>query len=136
MQSLEWSEESSVGIPQMDAQHRHLFELLAELRKCVNCGASDNDTLARKALQEAIRYAEWHLRREELLLRLRGYPDYAKHKAEHDSYREKVVSLQAQADRRDLGIRIANFLAAWWTYHIQTSDQHYARFFRSQAKNR
>jgi hemerythrin-like metal-binding protein len=133
MQPFEWSEECSVDIPELDAQHRHLMELLDELLTCTHSG--DSGGSARIALEKVNRYAEQHLRREELILQVRGYPGYAEHKGEHDTYREKVASLQLHADRRDLGVRITNFLIEWWRFHILTSDQQYARFFRCRKTN-
>jgi hemerythrin len=128
MQPFEWREEWSVDIPELDVQHRHLIELLAELARCTRSGESGQ--CAPAALRSLIAYAERHLRREELLLRVRGYPGYPGHKAEHDAYRKKVAALQTHADRRDLGIRITNFLTEWWKFHILITDQQYARFFR------
>lgn len=132
MQPSEWSEECSVDIPELDAQHRHLLELLSEIVK--NAPSGESGGLG-PALKELNRYAERHLQREELVLRVRGYPGYAEHKAEHDVYRTKLASLQAHSDRRDIGIRVVNFLTEWWRFHILTSDQQYARFFRSQSTN-
>ena len=74
MQPLEWREESSVGIPELDAQHRHLIELLGELVRCAHSGESGG--FIPTALQEVNRYAEQHLQREELVLRVCGYPGY------------------------------------------------------------
>jgi hemerythrin len=133
MQPFEWSEECSVNIPELDAQHRHLIELLGELQKCARLG--DRSGSLPTALSRMNRYAEQHLQREELLLRIRGYPGYAEHKAEHDEYRKKLSSLQVYSDRRDLGVRIANFLAEWWKFHILNTDQRYARFFRCRGTN-
>jgi hemerythrin-like metal-binding protein len=113
----------------MDAQHRRLIKLLAELSASVQRGESRS--LAPAALAEVVRYAEQHLQREELLLRVRGYPGYAEHKAEHDAYRQKIASFQLCRERRNLGIRIANFLTDWWKSHILGSDRQYARFFQS-----
>src|SRR5271157_3698813 len=123
VQLFEWSEESSVGIPELDAQHRHLIELLGELAMCMHSGEGG---FAPAALKEVNRSAEWHLQREELVLRIRGYPGYREHKAEHDAYRKKAASLQVHSDRRDLGIGIVNFLTEWWKFHILISDQQYA----------
>lgn len=128
MQPFEWSEECSVGIPELDAQHRQLIELLGELARCARSG--DSVKFAPIALQKVMQYAERHLQREELVLRVRGFPGYLEHKAEHDAYRKKAASLELQSERRDLGIRIANFLTEWWRSHILTSDQQYARYFR------
>jgi hemerythrin len=132
MRPFEWSEECSVDIPGLDAQHRHLIELLGDLLKSTHSGKG---ATAPVAFNQVIQYAEQHLKREELLLRMRGYPGYAEHKKEHDAYREKIASLQARADRRDFAVRLANFLAEWWRFHILTSDQQYARFFRSRPKS-
>jgi hemerythrin len=130
MQLLEWSEDYSVGIPELDIQHRQLMELASELIRVVNLGESVKPDPA--IIEKMAEYAERHLQREELVLRVRGYPDYLEHKAEHDAYRRKIVALRAQPDRRDLGVRIANFLNEWWKSHILISDQEYARYFRRQ----
>lgn len=132
MQPFEWTEDCSVGLPELDVQHRQLIESLGELLRCARAG--DSAKLAQVALTNVVQYGERHLRREELVLRVRGFPDYLDHKAEHDVYRRKVASLQLQADRRDLSIRIAKFLTEWWRAHILTSDQKYARYFRCQPK--
>jgi hemerythrin len=69
------------------------------------------------------------LQPEELALRVRGYPDYADHEAEHDAYRLKVAALRTKSDRRDFVVRIASFLNEWWRSHVLISDQQYARYF-------
>jgi hemerythrin-like metal-binding protein len=131
MQPFEWDEKFSVHIPQMDAQHRQIIELLDAFRKCAQ--SSESRQLAPAAMEPLNQYAQRHLRREELVLRVRGYPEYAAHAAEHAVYLKKVALLQAQLERRDISIRITNFLTGWWKYHILHSDQEYARFFRGQA---
>jgi hemerythrin len=40
--------------------------------------------------------------------------------------------LQSNLARRDLAIRVVNFLTEWWKSHIMISDQEYARFFRGR----
>ena len=134
MRVFEWSEDCSVHIPQLDAQHRQIIELLGELSRCA--ASAKANKLVPAALEKIHRYAQFHLQREELLLRVRGYPGYEEHKAEHDAYRERIAALKAMSDRRDIAVRITNFLTEWWNYHILTSDQQYARFFLSQSTNK
>jgi len=131
MSQFEWTEKCSVGIPELDAQHRHLIALLGELEKCMQSGEGDGVVV--EALKELSRYAETHLQREELVLRVRGYPGYAEHKAEHEVYRTKLAALQVQSERGDFAVRLTNFVTEWWRFHVQGSDQQYARFFRNQA---
>jgi hemerythrin len=132
VQSFEWTEEFSVRIPRVDAEHRRIFDLLRELREGAHGPATEK--LLPRAIDELSKYAERHLRREELLLRVRGYPRLAEHKAEHDEYRVKVASLRGQIFRRDIGVRVTNFVDGWWRQHILTSDQDYARYFQRLLK--
>jgi hemerythrin len=130
IQQIEWSEEASVGVPELDAQHRRMLELLGEVVRCTESGGTLDSAAP---IAELFRYAERHLQQEELWLRVRHYPDYAEHKAEHDIYRKKSAALQAQAGRRDFGIRLGNLVAEWWRFHVLVSDQRYARYFLSQS---
>ena len=132
MLQIEWRQEYSVGVPELDAQHRHMIELLAGLVKFTNSGGVVDPFTA---LAEVNRYAEEHLQQEEMILSVRGYPDYARHKAEHDDYRKKAAALRTRAHKRDFGTEITKFLVEWWKTHILNSDQQYARFFRSQGSN-
>ncbi len=95
--------------------------------------SGEGDGIVAAALKELNRYAEWHLQREELVLRVKGYPGYAEHKAEHDAYRTRLASLQDYCERGDFGVRITNFVTEWWRFHALGTDQEYARFFRSQS---
>jgi hemerythrin len=130
MQEIKWLEEYSVGNPELDAQHRQMIELLAGLVKFTNSGGVVDPS---SAIAEVNRYAEQHLRHEEMMLSVRGYPEYARHKAEHDDYRRKAAALQARMHKRGFGTEITTFLVEWWRTHIMTSDQQYARYFRSQS---
>src|SRR4051794_29407286 len=128
MRAFEWSEDCSVPIPRVDAEHRQIIELLGILRTRTFGGGATQKLVA-DAVEQLSRYADRHLRREELLLRIRGYPRYPEHKAEHDDYRAKVGLLREQLARRDVGVRVSNFVSAWWRHHILTSDLDYARYF-------
>ena len=131
MQPIEWREEYSVGIPEIDAQHRRLIELLGALVKFAGSGGVVDP---RTAVAQVKRYAEQHLADEELMLSIRGYPGYAEHMAQHDAYRKKAAVIEAQSDRKDFAIRITAFLVEWWSNHILNSDQEYARYFRSHPR--
>ena len=130
-QAFEWSEKCSVGIPELDAQHRRLIELINELVNSMQTGETNGNAAA--ILKELNRYAESHLQREELVLRVKGYPRYAEHKAEHDAYRAKIAALLEYSERGDFTVRLTNFVSDWWRFHVQGTDQEYARFFRAQA---
>jgi hemerythrin len=124
---MEWSERFSVPIPRLDQQHRQIFALLNQLREL---NAPESDQAAAATLEKLVQYAGDHLRLEEIVLHVRGYPGYSEHKAEHDEYRAQIARYQASPRQNHQGVRLANFLSLWWRHHIMTSDQKYAAFFR------
>src|SRR5437764_6261553 len=109
MASFEWTEACSVHIPRVDAEHRRIAALLGVLRT-LSYGP-ETEKLVPGALDELSDYADRHLRREETLLRARGYPRLTQHLAEHDYYRTRVAALRTQLFRRDIAVRVTNFLS-------------------------
>jgi hemerythrin len=123
-----WNQRYSVSVPQLDSQHRQILDLLQEMKQDALGGEAAERVPA--ALEKLNRYVVLHLRREERLLSAVRYPQSEEHRREHDSYLEKVAAIQTdlQRGRRDVAIRLTNFLGSWWTHHILTSDRQYGRY--------
>lgn len=75
-----WLTSMNVGVPLMDVEHQHLFDLLRELGTSV---AQDNPSGARLLVDEYLSILEEHLVEEELVMDRCGYPDAESHKADH-----------------------------------------------------
>jgi hemerythrin len=126
---VEWSGALSVGIDEIDAQHRTLIDLVNELNNAIeerHGNAAVGDVLLR--LEE---YTRIHFAVEEGLMRVLGYPDLAAHKREHARLTEQLAELRGRFDagRTALGFELMHFLKRWLTSHIMESDQDYARHF-------
>jgi hemerythrin len=123
-----WNQRYSVSVPQLDGQHRQILDLLQEMKQDA-LGAEAAERVP-AVLEKLNWYVMLHLRREERLLSAVRYPQYEEHRLEHDSYLGKVAAIQAdlQRGRRDVAIRLTNFLSSWWTHHILTSDRQYGRY--------
>jgi hemerythrin len=126
---VEWSGALSVGIDEIDAQHRTLIGLVNELNNAIeerHGNAAVGDVLLR--LEE---YTRIHFAVEEGLMRVLGYPDLAAHKREHARLTEQLAELRGRFDagRTALGFELMHFLKRWLTSHIMESDQDYARHF-------
>lgn len=74
-----WSEELSVGLPEIDAEHRRFIALVNELNAAI-AGREPKATIER-LLHEIYLDAESHFAHEERMFAERGYPD-ARHHAE------------------------------------------------------
>ena len=105
--SLPWTDNFSVGIEVLDADHRALVQLINEV--CCNCGDAQR-AQALQALDALWTLAGEHFEREEGVLRgLAGYLDLDTHAGEHRNRLKQLTVLRqnfeaaaAAGDRRQL----------------------------------
>lgn len=128
MPAIVWNESYSVRIQEIDQQHQKLVALINELDTAMSAGKG-KEALA-KILHSLIQYTKIHFATEERLMQTHGYQEYSAHKAEHDDLTQKVVQLQQQFGKSQIGltIPIMNFLCQWLTTHILGADKKYSGF--------
>jgi hemerythrin-like metal-binding protein len=63
------------------------------------------------------------------------FPDFTKHKAEHDALIKQVAVFQGnyEAGRISMSIQVLQFLKSWLEHHIQERDQRYAPYLKAAA---
>ena len=64
-----------------------------------------------------------------------NYPEFTKHKAEHDELTRKVLAFQSDYDagRIAMSVELLHFLKHWLTHHISESDHAYAPFLKANT---
>ncbi len=118
----DWSPAIETGLPEIDAQHRQLFELAASFR-----GEGDQIRVM-KALAMLSDYANTHLRDEEAMLRAIGFPDLEAHREQHRLFRAMLKALLDEARSLTLdqiASRIEELINGWFYRHILTVDAEY-----------
>ena len=126
---IDWSDELSVGIQEIDEQHKVLVELLNQLHEAiVNRHAGDVTLNILTRLRE---YTKTHFTVEESLMRILGYPDYEEHKAHHEQLIAEMEHMceKVKATGSSVGFELMHFLKKWLTKHIMEEDQLYTPFF-------
>ena len=130
---VEWSNELSVGIEEIDAQHQVLVDLLNQIHEAIQQrhGAEVTQHIVLK-LDE---YTRVHFAVEESLMRILHYPDYERHKQEHDKLIDQLTELKGRlvAGKASVSFELAHFLKVWLTKHIMESDKRYTPYFLSQG---
>jgi hemerythrin len=133
MALIQWSDELSVGVRELDAQHQRLIQMINELNDAMLQGKGKD------ALSEVIaglhQYARTHFASEEKLFAEHGYPDAEKHKNEHDYFVGKVDEFKSELEQGRLGlsIKVAQFLSGWLQNHIKVVDKQYSQFFNERG---
>ena len=132
-----WTEALSVGVPEIDAQHRELFSRVERLLE-----ASLRDDRSRVApLLEFLRdYVAVHFEAEERLMLEQRYPGYRLHKAEHDRFARDLRAMEAElaatGPTGDLAGRVDRGIAEWLRDHVYLTDTALGRFVRSLEEAR
>ena len=122
MKDLVWSEILSVGVAEIDEDHRKLVNVFNVLNHSVSEGASPEYLAA--TLEELINCTVWHFSHEERLMLKYRYAEIDEHKAEHRELIKSAKELQQkllQADKPVANEHI-EFLERWLTEHILTTD--------------
>ena len=78
---LEWSEELSMFIPELDAEHKHLLDLVNQLNDAIVGRMKPEEVKHR--MQALVDAAAAHFPHEETLLRESGYPAAEEHAQIH-----------------------------------------------------
>jgi hemerythrin-like metal-binding protein len=112
----------------MDAQHKHLMQLLNDLHDGMSRGAGKD--AVRGVLDQLIQYTRAHFADEERALEAARYPKLAEHKAEHKALTDKVLQFRDDwaAGRVALSVHVLTFLKDWLKHHIMGTDKQYAPY--------
>ena len=122
MKDLVWDHVLSVGIDEIDEDHRRLVDLFNILNHSVADGA-DSDYVA-AVLEELINCTVWHFSHEERLMLKYGYRGTDDHKMDHRDLingarelQQKYLQVGELDEKEDL-----QFLERWLTEHILVAD--------------
>jgi hemerythrin len=133
MSMFQWKQEYSVGYPEIDNQHKRLFQLADELHSAM-ASRKGKDILG-KTLSNLIAYTKGHFASEEQLMQAHHYPDYLQHKVAHDALTARVVEFQKEFEGNGIALTVGllQFLKDWLTHHIGETDRKIAAYLKAQA---
>lgn len=133
MALLSWSDGLSVGVPEMDQQHKRLVEMTNQLYDAMGMGKGDN--VKSVVLNDLLTYTKVHFAAEERLMQKHAYPHFASHKRLHDELTGQVLQLKdkLQTGQMVASVTLANFLKDWLQKHITQEDRKYGQFICQTA---
>jgi hemerythrin-like metal-binding protein len=131
MTLLQWQENYSVGINEVDHEHRELIELINSLHAALGTDRAGERVEA--FLGEIFADISAHFALEERVMRERRYDALAEHKADHERLLDQLRDMMdAQADGTELDdAAFGEQLGEWFGRHFSTHD---ARFHRHLAR--
>lgn len=130
---VDWNDKYSLGLAEIDEQHKMLFDLINKLWVLtIKPGSAKEMEQVLNALEQ---YTIAHFTAEETLMRMVDYPDFEQHKGSHKAFVNKVAEEKRKlAEKGTIGLEILHFLRDWLVNHILSEDKTYAAYYIQQQK--
>ncbi len=132
---IEWTPDLSVGIGDIDAQHREFIRLVAGMPEELTESYDPKKAVELIVFLEG--YADRHFKTEEMYMSAYGYPAAAAHKALHDKFRAEIAIMRDKAEKEDpakIILEINRRIYNWFVEHIKVTDTKLGGFLKSKIK--
>lgn len=133
MAFINWTEELSVNVKEIDLEHKKLVNMLNTLHSALV--DRKGQAVQKSIVLEMVDYASFHFATEEKYMLRFNFPGYQEHKEEHEQFTEKALNLKARIEKFGsvLTLEILNFLRDWLKKHILGTDKKYSKFFNEHG---
>lgn len=134
----ELSENLLTGNEMIDSQHKELIEKINAVLK--SCEQSNDKVVAVNTLDFLEEYTNYHFSAEEQLQREIDYPGFAKHKAQHDAFKETIADLQDMLQEEEgpspaFVAKVQEKVVEWLYVHIEGFDRSVAEYKNMRDNN-
>jgi len=126
MELIKWTDKYTLGIQEIDNQHKGLVVIINELFTYMSEGKAKEKM--EDVFDHLTEYTKKHFSAEELMLYRYAYKDIEEHKVEHKKFIEKLEAFKKDFNNSKITIslEVLNFLKDWLLNHILISDKKYA----------
>jgi hemerythrin len=126
-----WQDQYSVGIDEVDNQHKILINCIASLEQAIE---HDDEKQRWSAIHYAIvqlaDYTRVHFSVEESLMQILNYPESDSHIAQHRMFVASLRDMERKSITQDVTEDdVVSFLRNWLLTHIANDDMKYAAYF-------
>lgn len=129
---VEWLEYLSVGVEEIDSQHRLLFDKFNAL--LASCEKGDSADEVNRIFAFLGAYVITHFSDEERLMQRLGFPEYPKHRDLHQAFTFQVATLKErllmEGPTRSLVATLCLTINGWLIEHISGMDRAIGRFVK------
>jgi len=125
MGHINWDHTFSIGVDEIDSQHKIWIQTLNDLHDALSLGNTGNlISETKKAVATIYEYTCFHFKTEEAYMVSVNYPDLLSHKALHDEFSAEVLQLynDVQEGKHVLSSEIMKTLTTWLQEHILQVD--------------
>ena len=131
---LQWTQDFSVGVEEIDSQHKDLFERINKLDSAMKLGRAKEEVV--RLIEFLDTYAVIHFSAEEKYMTDYDYSGYALHRTKHDWFKKEFSEIRTKLDAEgvtpDVIMLSNNLLITWFSNHVRTIDMMLGSFLKSK----
>lgn len=133
MSLISWNKNYSVGIEEMDIQHKQLLVIMNNLNDAMQAGKGKEALY--DVFIELADYTLHHFGDEERLMRDHAYPEREAHLKMHRDLEQKIADYKQMIDdgMTVVSSEILDFLKQWLVNHILINDKKFGRFIAEKG---
>jgi hemerythrin len=128
---MQWKDEYSLGIQEIDEQHKRLLTYFSRIEDAVNANKGWSDI--HFAIVDLRAFSMIHFEFEEALMRLYGFGNYPDHIKGHLHYMKKLEDIERASLGSNAAGELVVLLREWLKVHILGEDRKYADYILSGA---
>ena len=128
MAFFEWDDEYSVGIVEIDEQHKKLLIRISEFYEAVKI---DREEAFAYLLDSIIDYVSEHFSTEERYMATYEFPEAESHKEEHADFKDRILAVKEKLENGEHVVTLdtTRMLRHWVRDHVLGTDKRYSKFF-------
>jgi len=125
MKRMPWKEQYSVGVKEIDRQHRGLLDIINQINDSFEKKDKWQSTSA--IIDSLIHYAYNHFATEERYMIEAEYPELSRHIGLHLTFIRKVFLMSEKYNQKGLAMQkeILAYLTSWYSSHVLEVDRKY-----------
>jgi len=131
--ATKWTQDLSVGVAEIDNQHKELFRIIDSLLEAMSKGQAKDSVEPIIGFLE--KYVVDHFAMEENHMLKYNYGSYTSHKAQHTAFLADFEALKSDYQTRGAGIvvvlQLQKRLSGWLVTHIGATDKALGAFLAS-----
>lgn len=130
---MAWEDEYCLGLEAIDEQHKSLVSLINDIWQSIVEKSANTQVFA--LINELETYTLAHFAAEETYMQTTRYPDFARHRDEHQEFVARISAEKSKAMvTGQLSLDLTYYLRDWLVQHILISDKQYAEYSQRSAK--
>lgn len=134
MAHWKWEPSFSVGIVEIDNQHKQLIQYINDLNIAF---AYNKRYMTEEVLKKLVQYTISHFAFEENLMEEAGYPVLEPHKKLHESFVNRIIFFQERYENgENISKQLQEELQLWLINHIKNDDKNYKDIVKQMLREK